>query len=416
MTGTSLNDFTQEPSHAPAPLRHAKRPLPSFESWALTGQTAIVTLMLAISVPSLITDTGPVAMAKALLLAAGGGLTSYAANRLAIEKGAPLAARGFAWATIFSPLSVMAIGGALFMSTFSGLVLKEVGTLQLQAHGSALSAHVASQNAMRIEAAGVGPAVRTVEKDLREKRSCEEQSSCLSESQFTGEGTVTLALGALAGKARIVAEEFESGETKAGEALDELNQMLADYQAVLAKPELDVWQKRADLAGLHGRIEQKADELAQSLPVALLASYAAELQAGVSIPDRAEATGRINAILRGHALNLGVSLDALDEGGISLPPYPSRPGVSDTLQFIPQFASIAGIVFVAEMVLPVTLWLFTFLQLSWRLEQAAGPANPQPRRSPFDDLTAPPQQLPPPVKAVVDPDRPKRRYTRRQPT
>jgi hypothetical protein len=50
--------------------------------------------------------------------------------------------------------------------------------------------------------------------------------------------------------------------------------------------------------------------------------------------------------------------------------------VSDALRYIAEFASLAGIVFVAECVVPIAAFTYAYLTLSWRLEQAESGSLP----------------------------------------
>ena len=111
-----------------------------------------------------------------------------------------------------------------------------------------------------------------------------------------------------------------------------------------ASSETDIWAKQGGLQQLHARIEQQAGALAEAVPLALVRAYATELAAGMTIPNRPEATHHINAILSGHAKSLSEFVAV--EGGVdSAPPaFPDRPGVSDALRYIAEFASLAGIV------------------------------------------------------------------------
>jgi hypothetical protein len=155
---------------------------------------------------------------------------------------------------------------------------------------------------------------------------------------------------------------------------------------------------------VHGRIEQQAGRAGGShASCVLVRAYAGELAAGMTIPGppRGNAAS-INAILTAHAKSLSQILDAGGETKATLPAFPRRPGVADTLRYIPDFISIAGIVIIAEMVLPLTIFGYTYLRLAYRLECADSGSFPPPPQAPIlpppsnrDDRGGP-VRLPPP--------------------
>ena len=55
------------------------------------------------------------------------------------------------------------------------------------------------------------------------------------------------------------------------------------------------------------------------------------------------------------------------------PPFPRKPGMLDCLRYIPDFAAVACAVFVAELGLPLVLWLLTFLRLSYEIDRTTSP-------------------------------------------
>lgn len=114
------------------------------------------------------------------MLAASATVVSFSVNKLAIDRGAPQAAKGFIGAAIVSIGSIAAVGGGLFGATYSGLVLPDVAELQLQEHGSALAAHIGGQAEAAAETRRVLPAMRAIEGDLQQKADCEIRTACIS--------------------------------------------------------------------------------------------------------------------------------------------------------------------------------------------------------------------------------------------
>lgn len=365
------------------PIRHSKRPF-NFENFALLSLGIGAMLMLFLSTQNLMSDSGPLATLKAMLIAGSGGLVAYGVNRMAVDKAAPLWAIGFTWAGVLGVVGILGVGGPMGASTFSGLTIKDVMQRSLENHGAALTQYVGDYDRTRRMSAQVGPGLTVVASDISAWAACEVARNCLSGREGGGRGPIAMTLEALAGKAATVAEQFAAGQSAADRSLAELNAAIASYQKVLDGDDADVWSRQTDLLKIHGQIEQLSGALAQAIPVPLVRAYAAELAAGITIPGRPDVTQRINAILTGHARSLSQILDAGGETKAMLPAFPRRPGVADTLRYIPDFISIAGIVIIAEMVLPLTIFAYTYLRLAYRLECADnGSFPPTPPQAPI---------------------------------
>jgi len=364
-------DATFAAPEPPVPTRmeRDRRPRASLEETLLKLQGLAVGGMVTIAAFSLTTEVGPLANLRASLLAATAGMVSYGINRFAVEKAAPLAAVGYKTALVAGPFSILATGAALAISTFTGLVLKDVAQLGLEGHGVGLVRYVSARNSDAVLAASVGPGLQVVTTDLKKNHACEVHTSCVSGKRDGGVGPVAKALQIQAGKAEAVARQFEAGLAAGQKHLETLNALLAQYQSVLGRKDLDVWQKQSELSKIQARVEQEASALSAALPVPMLRAYAAELAKGISIPNQPEDAARVNAILAKHADALTSLLASLVRSNPTPPVFPARPGVADTLKYIPEFASIAGIVGVAELMLPITIWLYAYLKLRWQIEQ-----------------------------------------------
>jgi hypothetical protein len=382
----AMNDPFRDPADQPSKgplLRHRKQPH-DFEKIVLILLAVFAGLMLSLAIFNLTTETGPLANLKALLIAASGTTVAYTVNRLAVTKAAPLWAIGFTWAGIVGGAGILVVGAAMFASTFSGLVLKDVAQRRMQDHGAVLSDYVGARNRASLASARVGPLLTVIAADLAQYVECETKEGCLS-GRGGDRGSVAIALDKLAGNAATVAAQFSAGQSAAQTILAGLNTHIADYQKTLGA-DSDVWLKQGELQQLHARIEQQAGALTEAMPLVLVRSYAGELVAGMTIPGRPEATHKINAILSAHAKSLSEFV-AAERGADSAPPaFPGRPGVSDALRYIAEFASLAGIVFVAECVVPMATFSYAYLTLSWRIEQAERGSRPPP----------PPSTMPPP--------------------
>lgn len=99
--------------------------------------------------------------------------------------------------------------------------------------------------------------------------------------------------------------------------------------------------------------------------MALLMAYAGELEAGVSVPGRAEAQGRLNAILERHGQALSAVIGSIEGAEQAAPSFPPRTGVSDTFGYFGHFLPVAAITAVVELIFPLVLWAYTFWALAW---------------------------------------------------
>lgn len=353
-----------------APHRHEKSPAPDTQKTVIFLLAIFSALMLGISVWNLSSDTtGPSTSLKVVLITCSAGMVAYLVNRFSIERGAPLAALGFSLAGFFSVAAILVVGAGMYLATFSGLVIKDIASLSVQGHGAALVEYVGERNRASLESRRAGPAIRLVATDLSGQATCEVRSSCISGRGNGGRGPVAALLEGLAGRAETIALQFEQGEADRQQALKSINDLTAEYQDLLARTDIDIWERRSRLQVIHGKIEQQADALGEAVPVSLLAAYADELNSGTVVPGNAEASRKLNQILRDHSAALAKLMDGLGSDAVFIPIFPAKPGVADTLGYLGQFASIALIVFVAELILPITLWVLTYLKLYWKLER-----------------------------------------------
>ncbi len=115
-----------------------------------------------------------------------------------------------------------------------------------------------------------------------------------------GRGGMAIALEENAAKAHAIADAFDTGTVERKRILENLNRLNAKYQDVLADQNLSRGERRAALQGIHGKIAQSANALTAALPVALLRSFAQELQGGATISGNPTGSQRLSAYLRDH--------------------------------------------------------------------------------------------------------------------
>ncbi|MFV0552944.1 MAG: hypothetical protein ACK5L6_13640, partial [Anaerorhabdus sp.] len=289
-----------------------------------------------------------------------------------VERGAPLAATGYITAGLMSVCSILFIGAGLFASTYAGMTLGSVAELQLHDHGRRLDDYAAAQMRSITQGKRAIPVIELTRDDLRSKASCEVTTSCVSGNGVGGRGPVARTLELIAGRADAIAKQMAAGEAVRQDLQGRIAGYLADYQRVLGDTDIALSARRRDLIAIDGRVDQALSALSEAIPLSLLASYAAELKQGVVLEGGAGA--RVNALLSKHGRALGDVLGTLESGSAPAPAFPPRAGVSSTFDYILHFMPIAAITAVVELVLPIALWVYTFIAIVWDKEQV------QPRR------------------------------------
>lgn len=390
-----MTDITHLPGE-PTPALH--RPAAKERKMAPEMIILLLTLLasaglLFLALPDLFPEASDRIWLKASLLGFAAMVVSYGVNRFALDRGAPLAVLGYPFAGVVSVVGILVIGAALFASTFAGLTLRDVGALRLQERLSAQAVYVAQQNAFASAMSSAGPAVEAAQSDLFEKGVCELESSCVSGRGDGGRGPVYRALVEQSGRALSVAIQLSNGERERRQLLDSLNTNLEAFQDTLSG-DGSVWEKYRTLQVIDGQILQAAHELENTTPIALISAYAQTLGAGVTIPDRPDASRSLSRIMEGHSAAIVASVERLDQDETIVPlPFPPRPGVGDTFAYLGHFWPVAAIALVVELVLPISLWIYTVQNLAWILAKNPPAERPKPSpRNPFGNLLTLPAQ------------------------
>lgn len=360
------------------PRSHRLPPRPK-RPVAQTVQTSLFLVsgaMLGFATPNLVSGDGFDLYAKAGLLAVGGTAVAYGVNKLAVDKGAPLAVIGYAGAGLASLLSSTIVGGGLFAATYAGLTKNDVEDLRLNNHGSAVVEYVSTQTAYSDQTARVLPAVNAVVSDLGQKATCEYQSSCLSGRGNGGQGPVFRALQEQLGLAQSVAGQLEAGDDDRTRSVAKLSALLGEYQKLLGDQDLSADKRRMALQAIDAEIRQTASHLKEAIPTTFVSSYASKLSAGADIEGRLAASRTLSSILNGHGNSIAGVLASVPDVPEALPPFPQKAGVSDTFAYIGHFIPIAVLAFVVEFIFPVAMWLYAYWTLSWKMHRRE-PASPR---------------------------------------
>ena len=370
--------------HLPADPSNFRRPKQKTKPF--TEKLVLVTSLcsagaLAFAIPNLLSGSPVLVGAKTALLTGAAFVVSYGVNKLAVERGAPLANNGYATAGIASVFSILAVGGALFCATYSGLVYSDVERLNLERYGRDFSAYVGSGASWSAAADTASSAVRTIGADLKDKAECELASSCISGRGNGGAGPVSRAAEAAAGKAQALTQTIEDSQARRTATLNTLGSLQSRFNDVLSSEELGVSERRKALQELARAIGGTVSELLQTIPLAELRGYAAELRNGITIPKRPEAQERLSAILAGHGTTLQQSLASVPVTTAPMPAFPAKTGVSDTFAYLGHFLPIAAITAVVEVTLPILIWFYAYTSLHWAISRIEPPLPAQENES-----------------------------------
>ena len=314
-------------------------------------------------------DVTAAVIAKAALVGVVVAIVSYAINRFAVDWGTELAAGGYGMAGAFSVLSMMVVAGCLWFFSFGGIVLPDVRTLRFEDHGIALSQNLQLRQEQAAKAMQVVPVIAAARDDLAYHAACEVSVGCLS-NRGGGAGPLSRVLAERSLRAGAIAEQLDAGQREFASIIARANELLGEYQSVLNDDTRSQKLRRQELIRIDGAFVGLLSGLEQAVPVGLIAAYGQELLAGVTIANRPEATQAVNALLRKHGQALQSVLGGIERGTVARTQFPGKAGLSDTLDYVGNFAPLAGVIWVAEGIFPLALWIYTWLFLIRQRERA----------------------------------------------
>lgn len=319
--------------------------------------------MLGCAMPQLVGNEGVLDLVKAGIIAGGGTIVSYAVTRLAVEKGAVLAAIGIKGSLVVSLLSMAATGAGLFASTYAGLTIRQTEELQLGDFGRELGAYADARGRAAQEAGRAAPILRATVDDLIRKEECERLTSCLSGRADGGTGPVARALGEKRQRAETILDQMSDGENARSGAIDQIATLLARYHEALNDATADQTERRKALQAITADIGTQLNILDEAVPTPLLMAYAMELRTPVVIPEQRDVSAKLTSLLQSYANGLTAGLRGVEAGASERPMFPPRTGVIDTFRYIGSFLPIAAVTAVVELIFPMTLFLYTLFSL-----------------------------------------------------
>lgn len=322
-------------------------------------------LLATIAMASLIDGEGITVWGKAIMIGLMASVVSYGVNHFAIEKGAVQAATGYVAAAIVSLASILIVGIGLFASSYAGLTISPVRTLTLSDHGEKLKNYVTAIDTEMSDVARIVPLVEAAAADQRGLLECELSSGCLNARGIPGAGPVTRALENLVRRSEAVANQVKQSESDRDRELTRINGLLGEYQSTLSASSKSHNERRRELSRIDAEFHQAVGALRQSTPLSIVQAYTSELEIGVSIADRPASTQAVNGVLRKYGASINTALSSLEAREVAVPQFPANAGVSDTFVYIGHFFPIAVLTAGVELVLPLTLWVYAWLDIVW---------------------------------------------------
>lgn len=367
-------------------LRHEAAPGMALADLALLAIFITSLVLVPMALFAMGEESGPAASLKYLLVGFAAAGAAYGVNRFAIDRLAPLHALGFGLAGALAVTGILLTGSGTALGSFTGIVFKSVEVRTFQDAGRDLTAFIANANEAALLAERIGPAVNGIADGIDQTARCEVASSCLSGNGAGGRGPMSRALESVSAQAFSVAEALQAGALERNRLLEDLNRLNTAYHAVLADSRRAVSERRAALQALHAEVRQVAAALSEAMPIALVRGFAQGLRESAALPADPSGSRVLNTYLRAHADRLAGQMDRMPQAELTAPAFPDRPGMVEVLLFLPAYIAIAAIVIVGELILPLSLYLMTYMQRVRELEILERAPATAARKDPFEGL------------------------------
>lgn len=349
----------------------------NFRSWIIPASAVLTGTLVSIAAPQLVEANGILGVFKIALIGSAAAFVSGIVNHYSIKEGSELAGRGFRLASLASLIPVIVVGASAATFSYSGLVLNQVNELNRQEHAQRLGDYIEAANAHAVQFIQIKPIVDSAAKDIQLNLDCEKAVGCLSDGRG-GEGPIYRAVLPLASRAEEISRQLEISETFRKNQLSNANKLVGEYQTILTDRDLSSIELAQALSRKDARIKQDVSALREGMPVSLVTAYGSELEGGIAISGKPEATGKVNAMLRRHGASIGSAIESLKVDKSVSPAFPSKAGVSQAFERFSSFWPIGVLTFSIEMLIPITLWVFAYLAMVWQLYKSE---HKQPRAS-----------------------------------
>lgn len=347
--------------------RFRKKPRGPILPWLLPAAAIISGVLAGFALPEILGSTHWTGYLKVGLIALLATMIAYGVNRLAIDRGAFLAAKGMIFAFALSVGSIFGAGTGFWMATYPGLVLSEVELLRLQGFAAAQRAYIRDVIKSSETSAQVVPLLDGIIVDLTKKHKCEIADGCMS-IRGSGTGSTSNAIDARRQQAESMAGTVKELERSRNTAAARLAELEGEFQSILADASLDLSARRVALQDVQAAMDGQLARLQKAVPTAVIGAYAEDLQQGALINNNANASTNLSIVLEGYGRALSRVIDQAEDQVGAPPAFPAKTGVSDTLTYIWHFLPVAIIVAMIELIFPATLWFYTYFAYMARVK------------------------------------------------
>lgn len=298
---------------------------------------------------------GWMGIAKFSIISIGAFLVAYATYRMAIEKGALLYVKGAIFALVLSGGSVGIVGITFFTATSVGLSMAPVQEAELGEFVQEIGPYFDGRIAVAEQAAELAPIMQALAGDL---------SARTDQEGETGTGPIYNALNGLFGRANGLSQQITASMAVRQEVLDRITALRAAMEETLSDEDRTIWDRRSEMRRQYNQLLSQLAELDKAIPVSLVRSYAAELQGGVLIPNREDASAQINHTLGGFSASLPEAL-AAQKGVAGTPPkFPAKVGALETFRYSGKNIPIILVAFIVDLLFPLALWGYAVMTLA----------------------------------------------------
>ena len=366
----------------PQGLRHEPGPAMSLADLSFLAILLANLVLVPMALFAMGEEQGALASIKYLIVGFAAAGAAYGVNKFSVDRLAPLHAIGYRMAGVLAIVAILLTGTGTALGSFTGIVFKQVEVKTYQAVGHEMTNFIADANQVALVTERLGPATEAVSEDITQTAICEVRSSCLSGRGNGGRGPMSRALETSASKALGIAQTLQLGLQERDKLLEVLNRLSGEYTEVLADGSRSMADRRVELQALHAEVRQGVSALMEAMPVSVLRGYVNDLQSGSTIPGNPSGSRILSAYLSGHGDDLAEQLEDLPDVDLVAPAFPERPGMIEVLSYLPTYLAIAAIVLVGELILPITIYLMTYIRIDREIEILVGarevPSTPDP--------------------------------------
>lgn len=295
-------------------------------------------------------------IAKLTLLCIGAFCVSYAIYRMAVEKGALLYVKGSLLALVFSVMSIGVVSGSYFITTSAGWMISKVEESNLGQFVQQVGTYSDTRVAAADRAAELAPVMDAMTQDLSARTDSE---------GATGPGPIFRALNGLLQRTGGLSQRINESLALRQNVLAQIAETRRIMDETLADEGRNIWTRRAELRNHYSRLQRLWIELDAAVPANLVRSFAAELESGVLIPNRADANARIHHTLDGYAATLAEALGAQNKAAGEPPAFPEKTGVLETFKHAGRYLPVVMTAFIVDVLFIFALLFYAVLTLKF---------------------------------------------------